>query len=142
MAVRTPSKRAAARAAAAEKKAAAEKSTPAPVDTSPTKDSGDDTAPVLAGPAPDTEKDLEAESGDELTFERFPKSRLGNTGASILQLSLHALGYGSLPDGNVGPETIRQIRSFQRDHDLEETGVATAALWDSVAGEVRKLITS
>ena len=37
-----------------------------------------------------------------------------------------------IPDGIYGPETVRAVTNFQRQHGIPVTGVANQATWDAV----------
>lgn len=52
--------------------------------------------------------------------------RVGATGEAVasMQRKLRGLGYFLTVDGDFGPATLRQLKEFQKDHDLTPDGVA------------------
>ncbi len=62
-------------------------------------------------------------------------SRPFQKGADVfnLQRCLADLGYfREEPDGFYGPDTIRAVKSFQKDHHLPPTGIVTPATWAAI----------
>lgn len=59
-----------------------------------------------------------------------PEIQVEGVTLSYLHLSLAAGGYGAMSEwGEFGPHTTRQIKRFQRDHDLKQTGIVDAQTW-------------
>ncbi len=54
-----------------------------------------------------------------------------------LQRCLAGLGYyAGVPDGFYGPETIKAVKSFQKDHCLPPTGIITPVAWAVISREM------
>lgn len=65
--------------------------------------------------------------------------RLGNTGATVMQLQrdLNALGYRvGAPDGQFGPMTKAGVQSFQKATRLPQTGTVDAHTWRSILAKL------
>lgn len=64
-----------------------------------------------------------------------------------LQTMLRVIGEGDnrqpsiIPDGIYGPQTMRAVAAFQRNHTLPATGVADQKTWDSIHAEYEPALT-
>jgi GH25 family lysozyme M1 (1,4-beta-N-acetylmuramidase) len=100
-------------------------------------------------PAPDPAPAPEPSPSPTFCLEGVPALRIGDTGNAVkaLQGELIASGYrcggkrkwccgSETPDGIFGPVTAESVRSFQRAHNLSESGVADKETRSALLGEI------
>lgn len=68
----------------------------------------------------------------------FENQQRGDKGTAVqeMQTRLNELGYSvGTPDGIFGKKSEEAVRSFQKDHGLEITGVVDEAMWEMLFGD-------